>query len=247
MPISANFKSKHTKSWDIYFSQCYPNAALKISDLANLLQLTASEHADLGGLGFEDLGFYDQSWVMNRMRIEISALPKWGDQIAIQTWVEGFKGVKSSRNFSVEVDGKVCIGVSSLWVIFNTKTRRPDTMKLDYSHFEMYPELHATEIAHQKIDVAFEADKIDSLKVQFSDLDIVNHVNNTKYLEWCLNCIDPSIILSNKIKAIDLNFARELAFQDEVKIHQKTLNDRIVFKIMKDEVLSFSCVLELRD
>jgi acyl-ACP thioesterase len=29
-----------------------------------------------------------------------------------------------------------------------------------------------------------------------SDLDIVNHVNNVKYLEWCLDMVDENIILN---------------------------------------------------
>ena len=245
MPVVSDFKSIHEKNWEIYFSQCYPNGALKLPELSNILQLTASEHADKGGVGFIDLQANDQSWVMNRMRIEISALPKWSDVATVKTWIEELKGVKSQRNFEISVDGKKLIGVSTLWAIFNMKTRRPEAMHVDTSHVERYPDIHATEIPNRKIPFNFDAVASYTSEVQFSDLDIVNHVNNIKYLEWCLNHIDPTLILENKIKAIDLNFLKELSLGDSFQIEKGEQDNVISFRIMKEGQMCFVCAIEL--
>lgn len=245
MPIAENFKSIHTKDWEIYFSQCYPNGAIKLPELANILQLTASDHADTGGVGFDDLSTYDQSWVMNRMRIEIGKLPLWSQQVEVKTWIEELKGFRSVRNFEVSYQGEKLLGVSSLWAVFNMKTRRPDMLKMDTLHVERYPDLHATEVANQKIDLSFETEETYEQTVQFSDLDIVNHVNNIKYLEWCLNHLDPSIILQHKIQAIDLNFIKELNLGDVIIIEKRTFDHKIGFKISKGEQLCFACVIEI--
>ena len=50
MPQSPKFRSKHYKEWEIYFPQCYPNTYLKLSEMANFFQITASEHATLAGV-----------------------------------------------------------------------------------------------------------------------------------------------------------------------------------------------------
>jgi len=245
MPLSKDFKSIHHKDWEVYFSQCYPNGAIKLPELANILQLTAAEHADLGGVGFDDLSQYDQSWVMNRMRIEIDEFPKFSQDIEVKTWIEELKGFKSTRDFEVSRDDKKLLGVSSLWAIFNMKRRRPDTLQFDTSYVEQYPEVHATELANQRIDLTFEVTESYDQIVQFSDLDIVNHVNNTKYLEWCINHIDPNLILQNKIKAIDLNFIKELSFGDAISIQKGYFDNRIGFKIAKGEQICFACVFEM--
>src|SRR5690606_41952874 len=117
MPVSADFKSIHTKNWEVYFSQGYPNGALKLPELANILQLTAAEHADLGGVGFDDLSKYDQSWVMNRLRIEIDDLPHFSQGIAVKTWIEECKGFKSTRNVEDRREGRKLWGMSCLWEI----------------------------------------------------------------------------------------------------------------------------------
>lgn len=245
MPIANDFKSVHKKEWEIYFSQCYPNGALKLPELSNILQLTASEHADKGGVGFVDLNEHDQSWVMNRMRIEIEELPKWSDVACVETWIEELKGVKSQRNFEVSVHGKKLIGVSTLWAVFNMKSRRPEAMHIDTTHVERYPDRHATVIQNRKIPFGFDAVETYSAEVHFSDLDIVNHVNNIKYLEWCLNYVDPKIILENKIKAIDLNFVKELSLGDTFQIEKGYLEGGISFRIVKEGQLCFVCSIEL--
>ena len=246
MPISPFFKSKHYKEWNVYFPQCYPNAFLKLQEMANYFQITASEHAILAGVGFNDLQEYKQSWVLNRMRIEIDEMPGWMNQIEVNTWVEELRGAKSTRDFTIERDGKKLVGVSSLWAIFNTERRRPDILQINTDHIERFPDLHATEIPNQKINLEIEFTEKYEYKVQFSDIDIVNHVNNTKYLEWCLNHINPSIVLQNQIKAIDLNFIKEVSLGEDVIIEKAEGENFILFKISKQDSPCFACRFELK-
>ncbi|MFZ4863444.1 acyl-[acyl-carrier-protein] thioesterase [Sphingobacterium sp. Mn56C] len=245
MPIAKDFTAVFKKDWAIDFSQCYPNRGLKIPELANLLQLTAAKHAEMGGLGFFDLQEDNQVWVMNRMRIEFYKWPEWLNKIEIKTWITELKGAKSNRNFVVSSGGMPYIGVSSLWAIFNTTTRRPDVLLKDKSHIDVFPELQATKELNQRLNLDFEP--VDALlyRVQFSDLDIVNHVNNTKYLEWCLNVVDPCYILDKKIRAIDVNFLKELSLGDHIQIAKVMDANQIKFKILKDGQLCFGCVITL--
>jgi len=246
MPVSPFFKSKHYKEWEVYFPMCYPNTYLKLNEMANFFQITASEHAILGGVGFQDLQEYDQSWVLSRMRIEIEEMPIWLNKIEVNTWIEELRGAKSTRNFTIEREGKKLVGVSSLWAIFNTKTRRPDLLQIDTSHIERFKDLHATEQPNSVIDLTPEATEIYEYKVQFSDIDILFHVNNTRYLEWCLNYIDPKIVLENKIKALNLNFIKEVSLGDVVTIEKVVLDNAFLFKVIKEEKICFACLLELR-
>ena len=245
MPISPRFKSKHYKEWNVYFPQCYPNAFLKLQEMANFFQITASEHANLGGVGFSDLQESKQSWVLNRMRIEIDEMPGWLNEIQVNTWVEELRGAKSTRDFTIEREGKKLVGVSSLWAIFNTERRRPDVLSINTDHIERFPDLHATEIPNQKVNLEVDFTEQFEYKVQFSDIDIVNHVNNTKYLEWCLNYMDPQIVLQNKIKAIDLNFMREISLGEDIIIEKAEFDNKILFKVSKQDIVCFACQFEL--
>ncbi len=242
MPIAEDFKSIYTKNWEIYFSQCDPTGKMKLSEMANLFQLTASEHAIKGGLGFFDLQEFNQSWVMNRLRIEIDEL----DFVDVKTWIEVLKGAKSIRDFTIEKNGKKLIGASSLWAVFNTEKRRPDILQIDSSHIERFPDLKPTEVENSILNIDFEPTEVIQYKVQFSDLDIVKHANNTKYLDWCLNTIDPEIIFKHRIKAIDMNFLKELSLHDKIEIQKLETKNLIQFKVVNQEKVNFVCRLELR-
>ena len=202
MPISNEFTSVLSKDWEINFTQCNPNGYLKYTDLCNLIQLTAAAHSELGGISFSDMQAFNQAWVLSRMRIEISELPKWKDVITINTWINSLENSRSIRAIEVVLNGRKIIGSETFWVVFNTKIRRPEELKLPISHFELFQERKATDISLSKIIVEDSVEKINEKEVVLSDLDIVNHVNNVKYLEWCLDYVTPELILNQKIKLV---------------------------------------------
>jgi len=65
--------------------------------------------------------------------------------------------------------------------------------------------------------------------VFLSDLDLVNHVNNVKYLEWCLDFVDETLVLDQQIESFEMNFMKELSLKDIVKIENSVLENKSVF------------------
>jgi len=242
MPISPDFSSIYSHRWEINFTQCAPNGYLKYVDLCNLLQLTAAEHSILGGLSFNDMQEHDQAWVLSRIRVEIDTLPKWQDKVTVKTWIELLEGNKSIRNIEMYLDGKKIVGATTYWVVFNTQLRKSEPLALPHEHFEKFAEHKATEASFSRINILQETKKIADRTVVLSDLDIVNHVNNTKYLEWCLDALNLKMILKQGLKNFEMNFLRELNWNDTVEIHADENND--FFTVTKDEKVCFALVME---
>lgn len=240
MPIALDFNSIHEKKWEINFSQCAPNGALNYTDLCNLLQLTAAEHADLGGISFTDMQEFNQAWVLSRMRIEIDLLPKWRDVIIIKTWIVSLENSRSVRALEVYKNGEKIISCETFWVVINTKIRRPENLALPHEHFEKFSDRFSTEERVRKIQVPKDSKVVGNHVVVFSDLDVVNHVNNVKYLEWCLDLIEPEILLNQTLKQIDMNFLNELLIKDYVEIESSQTSESTVFSVLKDSKNCFS-------
>ncbi|WP_395044286.1 hypothetical protein [Flavobacterium sp.] len=76
--------------------------------------------------------------------------------------------------------------------------------------------------------------------VKLSDLDIVNHANSVKYLEWCLDFVDSKMIMSKKLKSFEMNYLKEVSLNDEISIAK---NENI-FTINKDNKVCFALELE---
>ncbi len=243
MPISPQFTSVYSHDWEINFLQCTPNGLLKHTELCNLLQLTAGYHAELGGLSFTDMQLHDQAWVLSRMRVEIGQLPKWRDIVTVKTWIYDLQGSRSVRALEMYLGGKKIVGSVTYWAVFNTKLRRPEPLALPHEHFEKFPEREATAESFKKVDISREATLDSERKVVLSDLDIVFHANNVKYLEWCLDAIDPKPILKERLASFDMNYMRELMLNDSISIFKGSEGGQDYFTVNKDDKACFALEL----
>lgn len=240
MPISPDFKSIYSHEWEINFTQCAPNGFLNYVNLCNLLQLTAAEHSIAGGLSFNDMQAFEQAWVLSRIRVEIDALPKWQDKVVIKTWIESLQDANSVRNMEMYLDGKKIVGATTFWAVLNTRQRKAETLALGHSHFEKFPEWHATKKQSARINFLRETQIAAERKVALSDLDIVNHANNVKYLEWCLDTMDLKPILKMEMKSLEMNFLRELNLGDDVQVNVMPNETPEFFSIVKDGKVCFA-------
>ncbi len=219
MPIAPDFTSIHQTEWEINFTMCAPNGRLSYVNLCNLLQLAAAAHSISGGLSFNDMQQFDQAWVLSRIRVEIDDLPKWQDKVVVTTWIESLHGANSVRNLEMHLDGKKIVGATTFWAVLNTRLRKAEALALPHDHFEKFADKHATESPLSRINVLKDTEMIAERKIALSDLDIVNHANNVKYLEWCLDTMDLQPILKMQLKSFEMNFLRELNWGDSVQIN----------------------------
>lgn len=246
MPISPNFTSIFSKNWDINFTQCAPNGYLKYTELCNLLQLTASAHSEIGGISFMDMQAFHQAWVLSRMRVEITELPKWGDKVTVVTWINSLENSRSVRALEMHLNGKKIVGSETFWAVINTQKRRPESLALPHDHFELFPDRKATVQTFSKINIEHEKEIVFDKTVFLSDLDIVNHANNVKYFEWCLDLMDPKVILKQKIDSFEMNFIKELSLNDKVEIHENISDEETIFSITKQHKVCFALQLHLK-
>ena len=243
MQINPNFTSIYEQEFELTFLNCYPNGLLKYTDLCNFIQVVAGNHADLGGISYSDMQTKNQAWVVSRMRVEISKLPKWRDIVTMKTWIKSLENSRSIRCMEMYLNGEKIMGCETYWVVINTKTRRPENLALNHEHFELF-DINATTKATEKISTNDILEKVGNKKVVFSDLDIVNHANNVKYLEWCLDYENPKNLLFSKVKAFDMNFMRELNLNDEAEIKKNAQENESTFTLSKEDKVAYALKIE---
>ena len=247
MPVSDNFKSIFPLEWEIDFTQCASNGKLKYTDMSHLLQLTASAHSDSAGMSFAEMGQNNQTWVLSRMHIEVDEMPKWGDKVTVTTWIEYLDNGRSIRDFEMHLGDKKLLGASSLWAVLDTQLRRGAKELIINSDFvTRYPEKKPTVKDNYRINYAVETELVEERTVRLSDLDIVKHVNNVKYVEWCLDVFDIDLIFKEQIKSISANYLRELSLGDTVSIKKKQDGNVVLFTVEKNKKVCFCMEIELK-
>ncbi len=224
----------YSNTYKLNFTQCYANGQLKYSELSNLLQLCASDHAELLGFGYREMAKNSQSWVLSRVRIEIASLPRFMQTITIKTWVQDFLGNRSIRNFEVYLAEKKIIGATSFWAVFNVQERKSENLAVKIDPSIILPEKAATANSFRRIELDQTLDQYINYVPKLSDLDIVNHVNNVKYTDWCLDSLPANIVLNETFKTIDINYLKELTLGQAIKIMQHIDADTINFSITRE-------------
>ena len=65
--------------------------------------------------------------------------------------------------------------------------------------------------------------------VVFSDLDIIGHVNNVKYMEWCIDAATSAENSGQEIHEFEINFNHEAMLGDLINIYGYESGDGEVF------------------
>lgn len=241
-----NKPSIYTHTTEVFIQQCDFTSQLKITEINNICQTTAIAHSFFWGMDYVQMQKYNQVWVLSGMRIEIEKLPYCTQTIESKTWIQEIQETRAIRNFSLKHNDQTLANISSLWVVINTQHRKPEPLAVPISDLKLFPEEKATETPLQRININIQAQKIATHTVKYSDLDIIGHVNNIKYMEWCLDLLPISYLLEKKIKAIDLNFMKELKAGDKVEILQTHQPDGIYFYIQKEKTMIFAMRVEVK-
>jgi len=237
MSISRDFTSVFEQHFRIEYTQCNPQGVLKLTELCALFQATAAQHAEMGGISFSDMQQNDQAWVLSRMRIEIAALPRWRDDITVCTWINDLENARSFRSLELRSEKGKMAGCHTFWASFNTQSRRPEPLKLPHEHFGKFPERMPTTEPASRLLIPENLSLIGTHGVRRSDLDMVAHVNNVKYIEWCLDFADEEM---QSPSVIEMNFIRELVLGDVVEVLYAREDDSHLFCVRRDGKDCFS-------
>jgi len=198
-----------------------PLGRARLTTLAGFFQEMAYLHAGGLGFGYRDLEQKNSFWVLSRIKIGIDRYPFWDEEVMVETWHNGVERLFGLREFRVfDRDEHPVARATSAWLILDAKTRRPlrpDENLLNAGTgrgflFEGRPE---------RIDIPGNAGLLSTRRVAYSDLDIMGHVNNVKYMEWCIDlCMETSDPAGPGlgIQELEINYKGEARQGDSVEI-----------------------------
>lgn len=169
----------------------------------------------------------NQGWVFTRQKLTMTAWPKWNQTVTIRTWLRP-PGTEPFllRDYEILVGDEKIGECTSTFTVMDMKTR-----KIALVDWSAYSNLWRQDfkLSHTPAKIIF-SDQVEDFakfEVRNSDIDMNNHVNNTKYAQWVLDAIP----LQNLRGGVDLlgyevNFLAETKSGDVVSV-QKTIENRI--------------------
>lgn len=206
-----------------------PKGNARLTALANYLQETAYNHASKLGLGYHDLADKNIAWILSRMRIRVSEYPIWDDVVSIETWPRGIEKLFALRDFRIfNADANEIGQAATCWLMVDTETHRPLRIPPDFIKFETRKDAIFDQTP-AKINLPEHLKSCDVREVKYSDLDVVGHVNNVKFIEWCIDAIPPDITMHFNISDIEINFISEAKPGEKVEIFCSDLSENTLY------------------
>lgn len=188
--------------------------------LARYLQETSHQHSDMLGASSGQL-LQGQFWVMSGLRVQMFRAPHWRDDIIIETYPSAFETIFTRRDFGIYDAHEELIGIAAQrWMILSTERRRPmripETIRALVPAFPKPPTALTFEHTPAYHDTVCASN---TQTVRHSDIDMNQHANHTKYIEWALDALPDSIHANCTLDMLTVDFRLECVLHDRIDVH----------------------------
>ena len=114
---------KWTEEYQVYWHDTDLNGHMSFAALSRYLQDVAWKSAESLNFGFKKVSELNLHWVVVRQRAEMKSLPKWGDQIKLETWPRGMDGLWAYRDYMMKNSEDEILGrITSSWMVIDANT-----------------------------------------------------------------------------------------------------------------------------
>jgi medium-chain acyl-[acyl-carrier-protein] hydrolase len=231
--------SEYTREFTVSSYELNPRGKARLTTVANYFQEIAYHHANELGFGYDDMKERRTMWLLSRMRIRVGRYPVWNDRIVLETWPSGVDKLFAVRDFRIrDMEGEILGTASSYWLIVDLETHRPVRPKEELERYsDIVYSAPVFDRPLKKLVIPEGTREADRHQVAFSDLDIVGHVNNVKYMEWCVNTAMKGGTPDREIRLFEINFLQEARFGDHIVIHSASGGDgkELYFSASREE------------
>lgn len=254
---------KYRHTYVVPYQDVDATRRLRLYSMENYLLNVAGKVADEMGIGILDLLPMNYTWIITHMNMEMLYLPKHGELLIIETWIERNAHMLSIRDFRIytlQADGsEILIGCAkTVWAVLDFTTREIVNVFKD-KMFDGVVDGEVLEIARAPRFKPIVLDDLEDMEaqtgevlheIQYSDVDYNNHCNSCKYLEWMVNAVQaynnqkPLRLDINYVKELyqgDVMYTRFLKMDDMVQYQQVDENGKTCCNAMISQVENLSC------
>ena len=209
---------------------CDFGGQLFMGHLGNHMLNAADFHSTHRGFGMQYLMSIQRSWVLSRLAIEMTDMPRQYDRFCVETWVENAMRFFTSRNFRVvSPDGSKVYGYGrSIWAMIDTETRQPtDILAVDGGAINEWIERdRECPIAKGgRVKMNDQAEHIATINTYYNDVDINGHVNSVKYIEHVLDLWPLDWYRQHRIGRFEIAYVAEAHAGDQLSFSREMADD----------------------
>lgn len=222
-------------TFKVQYQEIDAERRLRLHALQNHLLSIAGLAADEGGFGIQYLYPKGLTWIITNMSLEMDYMPKAGDELTVETWVEQNQHMLSVRNYKIYtsfpmregLDGSLIGRAKTVWAVLDL-TKREIVNVFDQAPFQGVEESIPLEMERAKRMLSINSELNHPHRIEYGDVDYNNHCNSCKYTELMLNAYKPEW-LSEGFR-FDIRYAKEIYLGDTLFTLVEQTSDDVTYQ-----------------
>ena len=181
-------------------------------------------------------------WVVAKQTMKLEEPIRVDDTIEISTAVDKGTMVTFPRNYYIRKEDKLVGTISAIWTLIDIEKRNivaPRRVGLIVPDIKCELPLDTPKTVKEDMELEL----VSQRKVMYSDLDVNQHMNNARYLEWACDLIDIDLYRDHYIKEVSINYKKEIKPASIVNLFLGRNTDKFIIKGVVEEEVAF--ILEL--
>lgn len=192
----------------------------KPASFSKAMVTAATHHASSIGFPRESMFQQDMIWVLSRVKICFYRFPLVEERLSLRTWPKGIQQkLFFMRDFQFrDASGELIAAATTAWLLINTQARRilpPQALP------GIVPDndgMYALDEKLDKINVPGAGEECLRVAAGYSAVDLMGHVNNTRYIDWICDCFSFEQHRQQRIESLQINYVNEVKPGEEVSI-----------------------------
>lgn len=222
----------------IEICDCDYQGHFRLNHLFNRFAQIATTDAKKRGLWNDDMnGHY--GWVVSKQTLKLYSPICVNDYIQLSTFIDNGTHVSFPRYYRIEKDGQIIGECSSLWTLIDIEKRRivaPKRIGIDVPKVHYAHDIEPPQTIETHLDMKY----ICQRQVLYSDVDINQHMNNTRYIEWAFDILDYHLHEKSYVQEISIHYKKEIPPLTFVDLYLANNHQRYIIEGRHDEIIYFT-------
>ena len=228
---------------------CDFSGRLFMGHLGNHMLNAADFHSTDRGFGMKYLMSINRSWVLSRLAIEMTEMPKQYTKFNVETWVESAMRYFTSRNFAIVGEAptpntqhpttKVYGYGRSIWAMIDTESRQPtDLFLIDNGAINdwIVKDKECPIDKGGRVKMTDDAEFLRTIDTYYNDVDINGHINSVKYIEHVLDLWPIDWYRDHQIHRFEIAYVAEAHGGDRLSFYrQQTADNEYCIRITRSD------------
>ena len=201
----------YKKNFTVTDNMCGINRTIKPSGMLDIFQSVAGLHADILGIGYEDLKEKGYAFVLARIKYDLYKPIYRYQELTVETTPLVPGRIDFDRDFEIyDSNTMELIGVgTSKWIIIDLNTRKICRSSVFTYPCEVRSKGNYDSFEKLSFDDGLLSNNYDYF-VRDNDIDFIGHMNNTKYAD--------ALILNSCVKHFEINYLHEVKLNETLNI-----------------------------